>query len=300
MRVCYCFCVLTLLSLGACHSEQSKLQREITKLEDSLEQAPAPETAKSLVEQYQAYSARFPDDVEANARYLYRAAGLAYRMNRFSEAIELLNTAIRQYYAGSNTVNNALLLGTIYEEKLRNEALAATVYQAAAQTFTDNGELRSKLQPDWEALDTRMQVLAKQVFDPVDNRIDYRIANDFINSASIYAMLLPRRPESARWLFEAAETARSIRAFSKSLELYAWIAAEFTGTPEAPRALFLQGFTLDSDLNRFEEAGAIYRNFIEQYPADEFTDDAQFLLENLGKNEEEIIRSFEEKNRNVQ
>lgn len=300
MRLPHLLCILLPCCLSACQSEQVRSQREISKLESTLEEAPQPETAKILIEQYRAYSEQYPQDVELNARYLYRAAGLAYRMNRFSQAIELLNTAIRAYYSGSNTVNNALLLGGIYEEKLRNEELAATVYQAAARAFPDATELQEELKPDWAGLDRRLETLADQIFDPVDNRIDYRVANDFINSATIYAMLLPREPASARWLFEAAETARSIRAFSKSLELYDWIAEHFPDSREAPQALFLKGFTLDSDLNRFEEAGAVYRTFVEQYPGSEFADDAQFLLENLGKDEEEIIRSFEEKNQLVQ
>ena len=286
--------------LSACQSEQVQSQREISKLESTLEQTPQPETARALIDRYRAYSEQYPQDIELNARYLYRAAGLAYRMNRFSQAIELLNTAIRAYYAGSNTINNALLLGAIYEEKLRNDELAATVYQAAARAFPNSAKVQEALQSDWADLDRRLESLADRIFDPVDNRIDYRVANDFINSATIYAMLLPEEPASARWLFEAAETARSIRAFSKSLELYDWIVEHFPASREAPQALFLKGFTLDSDLNRFEEAGAVYRAFVAQYPSSEFADDAQFLLENLGKDEEEIIRSFEEKNQLVQ
>lgn len=300
MRVGHCFFLLFLFLLGACQSEQTQLQREIGKLEESLEQDPEPETAKALIDQYQAYSERFPDDAATNARYLYRAAGLAYRMNRFSEAIELLNTAIRKYYAGANTVNNALLLGAIYKEKLHNEELAATVYQAAARAFPANRDVQAELKTGWSELEARLRAQADQVFDASGNRIDYRMANDFINSASIYAMLLPEAPESAAWLFEAAETARSIRAFSQSLDLYSWIAEAFPRSEEAPQALFLKGFTLDSDLNRFEEAESAYRAFLEQYPDNEFADDAQFLLENLGKDEEEIIRSFEEKNRDLQ
>lgn len=300
MRVGSCLFLLFLFLLGACQSEQTQLQREIGKLEETLEQNPEPEAAIALIDQYQAYSERFPDDAATNARYLYRAAGLAYRMNRFSEAIELLNTAIRKYYAGANTANNALLLGAIYEEKLHNEDLAATAYQAAARAFPANSEVQAKLKTGWSDLEDRLRLQADQVFDATDKRIDYRMANDFINAAAIYAMLLPEAPESAGWLFEAAETARSIRAFSKSLDLYTWIAEGFPDSKEAPQALFLKGFTLDSDLNRFEEAGNVYRAFLEQYPNNDFADDAQFLLDNLGKDEEEIIRSFEEKNRNLQ
>lgn len=58
----------------------------------------------------------------------------------------------------------------------------------------------------------------------------------------------------------------------------------------------MRAFTLDSDLKRLDEAKALYEQFVADYPDDDFVDDAHILLENLGKDDEEIIRSFTEKN----
>ena len=55
-------------------------------------------------------------------------------------------------------------------------------------------------------------------------------------------------------------------------------------------------FTLDNDLQRHEEAKELYESFLEKYPDDDFADDTQFLLQNLGKTDEEIIQSFEGQN----
>jgi TolA-binding protein len=37
-----------------------------------------------------------------------------------------------------------------------------------------------------------------------------------------------------------------------------------------------------------------YEAFLKKYPNDDFADDAQFLLKNLGKSPEEIIKGFEQ------
>jgi TolA-binding protein len=279
-----------------CQSEARRMQRDIARVEEILDKTADPERAQQLIEMYKAYADRFPEQDDLNSKYFYRGAGLAYRMNRYSEAIELLHQAIRQHYNSSNTVNNALLLAGIYQEKLRDQKLAQTVYQATARSFPDSGNARDKINAEWPDLDVRLREMSNAVFDTSGRRIDYRMANDFINSATIYAMILPGQEQSAEWLFDAAETARSIRAFGKALDLYAWVCEGFPESTRASQALFLQAFTLDNDLGRYDEARIKYQAFLESYPENEFADDAQFLLENLGKSEEEIIRAFEEKN----
>jgi hypothetical protein len=54
--------------------------------------------------------------------------------------------------------------------------------------------------------------------------------------------------------------------------------------------------------NYFQELGkakAIYEQFLQRYPDHDFADDAQISIENLGKSPEELIRIFEEKNREL-
>lgn len=282
--------------LYSCNSAEKRDQVAIEKLEKEIEGNPDTDLARELIDKYQAFVKAYPDNHEWDSRYLYRAAGLSFRMNRFSEAIEFLNEALNKHYPGSNTPNNALLLGAIYEEKLRNEVLAVTIYQAGAVAFPEVEDFQSRVPAGTPPLTQRLEELEQSVFDDASGRIDYRVANDFINAATLHAMLLPEDPEAPAWLFRAAETARGIRAFSKSLELYQMVSDRFPESEAAAQALFLSAFTLDNDLNRFEEARTIYQAFLDRYPENEFSDDAQFLLDNLGKDEEDIIRAFEEKN----
>jgi TolA-binding protein len=287
-------CLILFTLLVACQGERRQLDAEIERLEKTVEASPSPEQARRLIELYQEYAAKFTGDHQTNAKYLYRAAGLAYRMNRFTDAIDMLTLAIKDHYAGDNTPNNALLLGAIYEDKLRNETLYATVYQAAAQAFPGVAAIKEKNRDDWPPLEDRLAVLGRAMFDPEKLQTDYRAANDFINACTIHAMLLPNSERSAQWLFDAASTARSIRAFSKAMEFYEWILERFPNSQRASQALFLQAFTLDNDLKRHEEAGAAYREFLRRFPNNEFADDAQILLNNLGKDDAEIIRAFEQ------
>lgn len=280
----------------ACSSEKSKMQADISKLETALEETPDTENAKALIDAYNAYIAANPDDREENARYLYRAAGVQFRMNQFSGAVESLNRGLKEYYNSSVSAQNAALLGHIYSDKLRNEENASTIYQAMAQVYPDYeqiDEIKTRLEKaSLPPVEERIESLGRRMFNDSLGRIEYRIANDFISSCELHAMLLPDSPKSPEFLHKAGETARSIRAYTKALEFYEWIGSKYPDYEKAPQALFLRAFTLDNDLGRIDEARALYESFLEKYPEDDFADDTKFLLENLGKDDEEIINSF--------
>jgi tetratricopeptide (TPR) repeat protein len=279
----------------ACGSDNTEGMDEIIKLEKSLEENPDLDVANALVEEYKKVVEANPDDSEANAKYLYRAASVLYRMNRFSAAESLLKQAIKDHYSASNTPNNALLLGAIYHDKQKNMNSAATVYQALMQSFPEHEEVqkaKGKLDPTWRPIDERIEQLALSMFNDSTSRIEYRIANDYINSCELYAMLLPENSNSPSYLHKAGETARSIRTYQKALELYEWIGDKYSDFEKAPQSLFLRAFTLDNDLKRYDEAKVLYEEFLQKYPEDDFADDTKFLLENLGKDDEEIINSF--------
>ena len=286
---------LTFLSLTACSSEQDKMHANISKLEKALEGEATTENAEALVNEYTAYADQYPEDVEQNAKYLYRAAGVHYRMNRFTGATQLLNRALKEFFSSSQSPDNAYFLGNIYEEKLRSSESATTVYQAFQSAFPQHekaAEAKARIPADAKDLNTRIEDLGQRMFNDSLGRIDYRVANDYITSCELHALLLPSSPETPGLLHKAGEMARYVKAFPKALEYYEWINTKYPDFEKAPQALFLRAFTLDNDLKRYDEARALYEEFLAKYPNDDFADDTQFLLENLGKDDEEIINSF--------
>ena len=74
--------------------------------------------------------------------------------------------------------------------------------------------------------------------------------------------------------------------------IYDAIYTQYPQYEKAAQALFLKAFTYDNDLKDKGTAKALYEEFLQKFPNDDFADDTQFLLKNLGKNDEEIIKSF--------
>ncbi|MCB0552509.1 MAG: tetratricopeptide repeat protein [Phaeodactylibacter sp.] len=292
--------LLSLLILSACQTEKAKARENIARLEKAVEANPNPTDAEALLKSYQDYVAQYPDDADNNPRYLYRAAALQFRQNHFSGAVNLLTDAINNYYASENTPQAMLFLGELYQDNLRNEESATTVFQALAQAFPDSEsgkKAMEKLPDSLPAIADRLSTMAGQMFNDSTKRFEYRIVNNYVASGELYAMLLPNAPDAPNVLYESAEAARSIRSFTKALKLYEKINDRYPDYERAPLALFMRAFTLDSDLKRFDEAKALYESFLAKYPTHDFADDAQAGLDNLGKTDEEILRNLEEKNK---
>jgi len=70
---------------------------------------------------------------------------------------------------------------------------------------------------------------------------------------------------------------------------------QFPNSKEAPQALFMKGFTLDDGLGNKQAAKPVYEEFLKKYPKNDFADDTKFLLENINKTDEEIIKQFDNK-----
>ncbi len=116
----------------------------------------------------------------------------------------------------------------------------------------------------------------------------------FQNALVGYAEAFPSDSNSVKFLSKAGETARLLRQFDRAFEIFDKIEKNYPESRESAAAMFMKAFTLDNDLKKFEEAKLAYEAFLKKYPNDDFADDAQFLLNNLGKSPEEIIKGFEQ------
>ena len=149
-------------------------------------------------------------------------------------------------------------------------------------------------QGDKNDLETEITNLGKQMYNEETNRLDQKVANQFIAKCEAFAQANPQHVKAAEYLLKAGETARTLRNYQKGIALYDYVLENYPDHPKAAQALFLKGFTLDNDMNQQDQAKAIYEAFLQKYPNDDFADDTEFLLKNLGKSDDEIIKSFEQ------
>ncbi|MEL6867397.1 MAG: tetratricopeptide repeat protein [Bacteroidota bacterium] len=279
----------------ACN-QGGNMEASLSQLEKEVASNPTPENSKSLIDQYLQLVDQNPQDAKANVDYLSKAAGIQVNNKRFNDAIELLKRALKSY-PSENAAAVMSSLAAIYNNQLKNSTLAQAIYQGIATKFPDAPEVaaaQQQVKADAPALADHIEGLRNQMYNDSTHRIDQGMAREYVDASELYALINPTDAQSGDILFKAGETARSTRNFAKAISIYDWIYKQYPNYEKAPQALFLKGFTLDNDLKQVDQAKAIYEEFLKKYPNDDFADDTKFLLGNIGKSDEEIIKSFEE------
>lgn len=124
-------------------------------------------------------------------------------------------------------------------------------------------------------------------------RIPLQDGRAYIAFCQVHALIFPDSPLSPAYLIEAAKLALAIKMASRAAELYALVYTRFPESEAAPKARFLEAFTLENELHDLDRARSGYQAFIQDYPDDPLVRDAEILLANLGKDPEEMVREFE-------
>lgn len=292
-----CFLLVTLLT--NCSNEQQKMQEAIEALEAKSEGAADAATAKILIEAYEDYTAAFPDDQVFTPRYLYREAALKYRLLDFSAAAALLKQLLNNHHSSEIVPQAILMLGDIYNNELQEPKAGQLALQALTQRFPDTEAAKTattQLGNSMVAMEDELEALRMSIYDDSLARLDFRKADLYIRQAELFSLLMPDSEETPVLLYRSGEIARTARNYEKALELYGTLFEQYPAYEKSPQALFMQAFIMDNDLKRIDEAKQLYEQFIQQFPEDDFASSAQVLLENLGKDEEEIIRNLNSKN----
>jgi len=119
--------------------------------------------------------------------------------------------------------------------------------------------------------------------------------NELITAYEQFATKFPKDTLSPEYLFRAGGLCLSFNKANKSLELFRKAAQDYPAYKRAGECLFMQGFVFENALGDINNAGKIYREFLDKYPNHPLSDDAAMSLKYLGKPAEEIIHDIEQK-----
>ena len=239
-----------------------------------------------------------PSDHDGNADKLNKVALAFMEGKKTRQAVGALNQSLRNHYSASSTPDNAFLLMNIYKDHFKttdNASIMALAIKDAFPNFSKMDEVKALVPEGVKDLSDLINTERTNMSDPETGRLDFKKANKFVTASEIFAMMLPGSEKSPQFLQKAGEVARSIKAYPKSIEIYDWIINSYAQAPEAAQALFMKAFTYDNELNDKTKAKALYQEFLKKHPKNGFADDTQFLLDNIDKTNEDIIKGFGEK-----
>lgn len=136
--------------------------------------------------------------------------------------------------------------------------------------------------------------MEKELFNEEAGLLSPQQTEDIINAYMDYAERFSGDEKSPEYLFRASDVSMNMGNFALSLNLLSRVQADYPEFDKVEKCLFLQGFIWENYIGNAEKAKDIYTRFLELYPENEFADDVQLSLKNLGKTPEELIKMFEE------
>lgn len=236
------------------------------------------------------------------ARNILASAHLASGANRPQDALTYYKKYMAHY---ADRPDQADKLSDVISltEKSNQPELSQILYKSFVTRFPQDTRAAGygeKIMAKDITIDSTLRYLGMNMMDTTF-RLNEQMARMYIEGCELAAMADPKLALAPEHLHRAAETARTLRDIPRALEIYDWILSVFPDHPRGATSLFLKAFTYDNDLKDFQTAGKYYNEFLTKYPNNEFAESAKFLLDNLGKSEEELKKILEAKSKeNIQ
>ncbi len=288
--------IFLLFGLFACKSDTFEDSSKIGQLKKALTTSPTKENRDLLINAYQDAVKAKPNDV-SNSTLFSEMAKLHVENNAAVMGLQTLMQGISDYPTADGVADNVWMLSSIYEQNIQSPTVATIIKKLYLQVFpngTHAATAKQALANSPNSIVDDITALGSSMYDETTHKVDFQAANDYIRVCELFALVQPKNTQSPEYLHKAGETARAVRSFPKAVAIYDWIYTQYPNYEKAAQALFLKAFTYDNDLNDKATAKALYEEFLKKFPEDDFADDTQFLLNNLGKDDEEIIKGFNE------
>ncbi len=222
---------------------------------------------------------------------------VANTLKETSMQASLLNTYLKTVGPNADP-NKALALAKVLKSANKNGAADVLLYgynrlDVTPEQKNEASALISSPIDDIQAYITNLRNKISE--NPTRYSLNEENARDYVDACEAYAMVMPDNPETPTHLFNAGEVAKSLKSFNKSFALFDWLIDKYPTHAKAPTALFLKGFILENELNNDNGAKVFYEEFLKKYPSHDLADDVEFLIGNLGKSNEEILKMIESK-----
>lgn len=289
------FILLATLLLFQC--QPSSTSAPTDNSEAQFEANPSKETADKYLSSL-ALQIHNEKNADIKETLLEKGLKIATDQNLSNRLMGFLVPLVKDFPQGKNYSNNLFSLGD-FMNKIKKTDASDILFKSFLSSFPNHEKAaaaKSKMTQEIANLEAFVDTIAVKIFrDPNKFGINERNARTFVDASEAYAMGNPKSPMAPANLFKAAEIAKSLKSYAKSMNLYDWVINKYPDYEKAPTALFLKGFLIENEMGQIEESRGIYKLFLEKYPNHDLADDVQFLIDNLGKSDEEILKMIEAK-----
>ena len=293
----YIILFATILFFASCKNDKVANEKDNLSVgELAYNKQPTKENAETALSEVSNQIKENRDDPKIVKKLSERALDIARHNNLTNKQISFLLLLSKEYPNDPKAKTRLLELANIMY-KINKKQAANVLYSGVLDRFADTDaaeEAKSKRAPEVSNVKQYLTKVGEDVFvDPDKFGINRKAAQSYVDACEAFALAYPDTKEAPEFLYKATEISRTLRTFTKSLSMYDWIIDEYPQYEKAPTAMFLKGFIIENELNNDEAAMKVYKTFLSRYPDHQLRDDVQFLLDNVGKTDEEIMDMIE-------
>jgi outer membrane protein assembly factor BamD (BamD/ComL family) len=135
--------------------------------------------------------------------------------------------------------------------------------------------------------------LEKRLFSPEAVSFSKPAADSLLVMYDAFLEAWPADSMAPAFVFRAANVAMNTGNGNKAIGYFNRYLQTWPDQPKAALCQFFKAFVYENVIHDIEQARENYLIFIEKYPENEFHNDAQLALMNLGKTPEQMVREFE-------
>jgi tetratricopeptide (TPR) repeat protein len=314
-------CVL----LSSCVSKQETQKEIIQGMEEAIAQNTSDEFLRPLMANYMEYISAYPDDIQTPV-YLYQSAVINYRVANYTEALENLHKIVQHHKTSHVYEQTLLLIGNIYFSKLGNRDQAQLAYQQYIDEYPEGEGIpvakEAFLSPK-ELLKKRIKTSAQTIQELPNGQLPSR--TQYVKLLMYYVQFIKEYKQSpfvatysmkgARIAYQlgyyvvTAQFLELIRAEQKSFDYYSEALLMLAGIYDTNMRPYLKRrqiidyrvypkitkeYLREIDLSA--EASKIYNQIIKDYPQHSTAQSAKDALVHLGKDADDVMDAFLEKN----
>lgn len=288
-----CFAIILVF---ACQGDSKKGITNVDQAYKEYELQPSVEKAEQYLDTLDNFIRRNIEQKELIKPYLERGVDVSIAQGLLSRTSGYMLPLLRLFPDLENRNARLLSLGDVMHA-LRKRHASSVIYNELAKKMPGDPQVQQKaglIDSVARSTENYVDYLFDQILvNPDEFGVNRAASLRYVDGVEALALVSPEKENVPGHLYKAAEVARSMRTFPKAMSLYDWLIERYPDYDKSSTALFIKGFILEQDYGREEEARAIYTRFLAEYPDHEMAESAQFLLNNLGKSDEEILQSIE-------
>jgi outer membrane protein assembly factor BamD (BamD/ComL family) len=155
--------------------------------------------------------------------------------------------------------------------------------------------LMTSCSPSREKSISQITALENSLFSPDAVSFNKEKADSLLSLYDGFIKNNPKDSLAPGYLFKAANIVMNSGNGPRAIVLFDQYLKDYPDKPKASLCLFFKAFIYENVMQDIDKARETYLLFLEKYPSDDFTNDAEMALMNLGKTPDMLVREFEAK-----